>query len=261
ADVLGDDDYRRRALWGLWFNRLNNGGAADSFALAERYAALAEDSSDPIDPPVADRMLGFTLHFLGDPVAARAQLERMLARPAVMRRLPQIPRFQFDQWVTARITLAEILWLLGLPDQAMRMVEDGVDEAIALDHALTLRNVLAKACPVALYAGDLDAAERFLAMLLDHSTRHALAFWRSEGHCFKGVLTIKRGDVAAGVAMLQAALDEQPETRFALRYNAFLGELADALGRLGDVEQGLAAIDAALARAQHGREHWCTAEL
>ena len=60
-------------------------------------------------------MLGFTLHFLGDPQAARAHLERMLARPAVVRRLPQIPRFQFDQWVTARITLAEILWLLGLP--------------------------------------------------------------------------------------------------------------------------------------------------
>jgi hypothetical protein len=31
------------------------------------------------------------------------------------------------------------------------------------------------ACPIALFVGDLAAAEHYIEMLLDHSTRHALA--------------------------------------------------------------------------------------
>jgi hypothetical protein len=51
------------------------------------------------------------------------------------------------------------------------------------------------ACLLAQLTGDLAAAEHSSAMLLDHSTWFALAFWRAWGRSFQGVLGIQRGDV------------------------------------------------------------------
>jgi hypothetical protein len=60
---------------------------------------------------------------------------------------------QFDQRVVARITLAAILWLTGLPDQAMRVAARNVDDAKALDHAISLTYALAQsACPMVVEA-------------------------------------------------------------------------------------------------------------
>jgi predicted ATPase len=260
ADALDDDECRMRALWGLWVHRFNNGAIRESLTLAQRLRSLAEGASDPVNLTMGDRLLGFSLHFLGDELGARRHLERMLARPAPGSHA-HLLRFQVDQWVTARLTLAEVLWILGLPDQAMAMVAAGLDQATALDHPLTLISALARACPVALFAGDLAAAERYVGLLRDHAARHALAYWQGEARCFHGVLLIKQDDVAAGLQILRAALDEQPAAKFNWRYTAFLGELADALARAGKGEQGLATIDAALARVARSEERWCLPEL
>jgi predicted ATPase len=222
---------------------------------------VASESSDPVDVPIGDRMMGLSLHYLGDQTGARRHFERMLSRYVSPVRRSHIIRFQFDQRVTAHVALAMVLWLQGYPDEAMSAVETNIEEARALNHELSLCNALAKACPVALLAGDLAAAGRFVAMLLDHSVRHSLASWQAEGRCFEGVLLVKRGDLANGLRVLRTALDELPGINFSLRYTALLGELAETLGRVGEVGQGVKAIDDALARSDRNEERWCIAEL
>ena len=64
------------------------------------------------------------------------------------------------------------------------------------------------ACPVALWVGDLAAAERYAAMLLDNSAKLAMTVWQAWGRCFEGVLLIRRGRVEAGLRRLRTALDE-----------------------------------------------------
>src|SRR6266849_3430081 len=160
-------------------------------------------------------------------------------------------------WVTARSRLATILWLQGYPDQAVSTAQQGVEEALAANHAVTLCNAFAQgACAVALLTGDLDAAEPLVAVLLEYSERHGLAFWHADGRCFRGVLLIKRGDTVGGLDMLRATLDELAKTPFHTRYDQFLGELADALSRAGRVGEGLATIDRALDRAKQNGGLW-----
>ena len=261
AEMFDDTDYQLRALWGLCVDRLNNGMFREALAFAEKFCRVASDSSDPVDVPIGDRMMGLSLHYLGDQVNARRHFERMLSRYVAPVRRSHMIRFQFDQRVTAHVALAMVLWLQGYPDQAMRVIERNIEQARELNHELSLCNALAKACPVALLTGDLTAAARFVAMLLDHSVRHALASWQAEGRCFEGVLLIKCGDLGNGLRVLRSALDELPGINFSLRYTALLGELAEALGRAGEVVQGVKAIDAALARSDRNGECWCIAEL
>jgi predicted ATPase len=225
-------------------------------------ALIDTDSDpDPVDLPIGDRMMGLSLHYLGDQTGARRHFERMLGRYVAPVQRSHVIRFQFDQRITAHVALAAVLWLQGYPDQAMRTVESKIEEALALHHELTVCNALAKACPVALLVGDLTAAERLVAMLVDHSARNALASWQAEGRSFQGALLVKRGDAVNGLHVLRAALEELAGMNFSLRYAGLLGELAEALGHAGEIAQGLATIDQALARSESNDERWCIAEL
>jgi predicted ATPase len=264
AEGLDDTDYQLRALWGLWLACSNNGEHRVALAHAERFRSIAEKSTEPADPPVGDRMIGLSLQLLGDQPNARRHIERMLSRYVAPVRRSHIIRFHFDQRVMARTALAEILWLQGFPDQAMRAAETNVAEGQSIDHPLSLCYALAQAaCPVALWSGDVRAAERFVAMLTDQAARRALDRWHAWSSCinsFRGVLLIKQGDLVNGLQVLRTSLTEVPETRF-FRHLAFLGELAEALGRAGEIGQGLAVVNEALARSERSEERWCIAEL
>ena len=48
---------------------------------------------------------------------------------------------------------------------------------------------------------------------------------------------------------------------FQPRFTWFLGLMAEGLGRVGQIAQGLEAIDEALARSERNEDRWCVAEL
>jgi predicted ATPase len=163
--------------------------------------------------------------------------------------------------VVARVTLARILWLQGFPDQAGRAAQSAVHDARALDHAVSLCFALYEAaCPVALFTGDLAAVESYVAMLLDCSAAHALPVWRAAGRRFHGTLLIRNGDFDSGLPLLRTALEQPSEASFH-RFTWFFGELAEGLGRAGQVAEGFEAIDEALARSERNEDRWCVAEL
>jgi hypothetical protein len=262
AEHLDDTEYQLRALWGLWSYRLSRGEHRAAQALAQRFSKLAASTADPADLLIGARLVGVSLHYLGDQSGARRYLERMLSHYVAPAYRPHAIRFQYDQRVMARATLAWILWLQGFPDQAMHTAKRNVEEARASDHALSLSYALAEAaCPVALFVGDLATAESLVAMLLDHSSKHSLSLAHAWGRYLEGVLHIKRGDAVTGLQLFRTTFDELGETRFVLRYTAFLGALVEGLIGAGEVARGLVVIDEALAHSERKKERWCLAEL
>jgi hypothetical protein len=262
ADRLDETSYRLKALWGLWVDRLNNGQHQVAIDLARRFAALVTPSSNPVDLMMADRMLATSLHFMGDQLSARQHIERTLARYAASAGQRLGARFQFDQQVTAHYFQARILWLLGFADQAKRVVAANVEEAQDHGNALSFGSVLGQgACPVTLFSGDLDSAERYGEMLLDHAERHALRNWLIWARCFRGAVMIRRGDVDTGLRVLRAELEKAGETLLLPRYLPLLGELALCLGQAGEAEWGLQRVNEAITRCEQTGERWYLPEL
>jgi hypothetical protein len=142
----------------------------------------------------------------------------------------------------------------------MRTADICVADARATNHAMSLNFALAvAACPIALFVSDLAAAEHYIEMLLDHSTRHALAHWRAWGLSHQGVLGIQRGDFAGGLRLLRAGLSEPAATGSVRQFFTFL--VAEASGRAGQLADGRAAIDEAIGRSERGQQRWLIAEL
>lgn len=262
AGKLDDTDYRLRALWGLWVDTVTGANHRTGLALAQQFATLASKAHDPVAWFVADRLVGTSLHFLGEQAEARVHFDRMLSRPPTASHKTQILRFQFDQIIAGRTFLSRILWVQGYPDQALKEAQAAVEDALAQSHSLSLCYALGQgACAIALLVGDMAAAQRNVQLLLEHSVKHELRLWQSMGRCFSGILHIRLGREAEGIELLSQAVDELRGAGFALYHTAALCEFGAALGNAGEIRWAQHAIDEALEQSRRNRELWCRPEL
>jgi len=258
AEDLQAAEYQLRSLRGLWSFHDARGECRIAMGLARRFRKLAVSRGDCANRLVGDRLIGMSQLRLGYLSGARRRLEHFLANYAIADRRDH---FQSDQKVSTRAFLARILWLQGYPDKAMQAAKGSVEEARETNHTYSLCFALAHAGWIALIAGDLVAAEPLIENLVDLSARGALTHWHAWGRGHQGELAIKRGDVAAGLSLLRAGLDELGVARSGLRYGMFLPRIAAALAQTELVSDGYAAIEDALAWTERGEERWTIADL
>ena len=260
AEQFDDRHFRLRALWGLCIDQFNNGEFLKALEFARRFAEATAGSDDPTDLMLADRLLAVSLHFLGDQNGARHHIDRVDTSLGLLDEKPKI--FPLDLRISTHYFRARILWIQGLADQALRLVEQNLDEGRANGHALTFCSVLGQgACPISFLAGDFDAAEQYGETLFEHTERHAIRLWRLWAGCFKGMVMAKRGNVDAGLKLLQSEIDRAGDAKFLPRFLLPLGELAACLGEANQIEKGLEAADEALGRCQARQEQWYVPEL
>jgi predicted ATPase len=261
AEGVDDTEYQLRALWGLWSFHISTGDYPSADTLARRFHEIATHSNHAGDLLIAERMIGGALHFLGDQAAARRHIESMLSQYNESIHRPHIVRFQYDQRLAARVTLARILWAQGFPEQAMHAAAHALEEAKASQHAISLCFALNEAAiPVALFVGDWATAERYIETFVRQSAEHALIMLHARALGATGVLASKRGDPAKGVQLIRDALRELDKSGYHA-YPLLLGSLAEALGAVGEIEEGLASIEAALSRCERNGERWYIADL
>jgi predicted ATPase len=151
--------------------------------------------------------------------------------------------------------LARALWLQGYADRAAKIARQTLDEAGALGHPVSLCNCLMYAVPVFLWIGDWPAAEAVIERLIAHAQRHSLAPHHAVGVGSKGELSLKRGDVDAGIRLLRTCL----ETLHA--DPVFTGDLAEGLAMAGQFDEAMAVIDEAIAHSERTGESFHTAEI
>ncbi|MBR0845625.1 winged helix-turn-helix domain-containing protein [Bradyrhizobium liaoningense] len=260
AEGLDDKDFRLRALWGLCIDQFNNGQFGKARALADRFADAAANSPDKTDLMLGDRLMAVALHYLGDQNDARLRIDRVSTSLHVLAAKPKI--FPLDLRISTQYFRARILWLQGLADQARALAARNIEEGRANGHALTFCSVLGQAaCPIAFWAGDLDAAERHGAELLEHTERHAIRLWGLWARAFNAAVTAKRGDVATGLPLLREELNRAGDARFLPRFLPLLGELAACFGEADQADRGLDMIEDILARCNDRQEHWYLPEL
>jgi hypothetical protein len=262
AERLDDTEYRRRALWGLCIDQFNNGNVGTAVGFARRFASLTANSTDAIELMMADRIQATALHYFGDQRGARHHIDRALTHDAVSAWQPKIVGSRLDLRLSAHYFQARILWLQGHADWALRVVADNIEEADSVGQPLSFCSVLGQAaCPIAFWAGDLEVAARYGAMLLDHTERHPVRLWNIWARCFNGLVTARQGDAASGLQALRDGLEQAGEARLLPRFLFLQGEQARYLGETGEIQLPLESVEQILARCEARDERWYLAEL
>jgi predicted ATPase/DNA-binding winged helix-turn-helix (wHTH) protein len=261
AESRDDVDAQLQVLWALWIYRFNNGEIRAARDLAEQFLRTARRTENPVDIACGDRLLGSTMHYVGDQSKARSCLYRVVDLD-ISSSQRHLIWFHYDHGVMVRARLARVLLMKGLVDQAEKTGQTALDAAQRINHKLSICFALGETvCPLALMVGDLTTAEQALKKLVDIATRHNFSFWTRLANCLEGSLLVRRGKMMDGISLLRAGLDAFIRTGQRLYVSGFIADLAQGLAESGHAEEADMIIDDALSRSDADGVRWHVPEL
>jgi predicted ATPase len=247
-----------RVLWGLWMFYLVRPDLGKARELAERLFTLAQDQAQFLQ---AREALVVTFLHLGDPGMARDHMEQAIALYDTKRHKSLTDLYGQDPAVTCLAFGAVALWLLGYPDQGVQRSR----EAVALGQELRQPNTLG----LALYFGAILRQYRREAPAVRESAEaaaaiaaeHGISLWQAVGLVMCGWALAEQDQAESSIARIRGGLTAWQATGGGTHRPYHLALLAEALGRAGQLEEGLGALDESLALAQRTGEGFHAAEL
>jgi tetratricopeptide (TPR) repeat protein len=163
--------------------------------------------------------------------------------------------------VTHRCYLALALWHLGFPDQALRVNDEMLELARAIQHPFSLEYALHHAawlfhhCRLGMQAH--AAAEEQMRI----ATEQGFLFWHASGSLFAAGGLLLQGRLEPGLRLLQKGLEEYRSTGAELAVPFYLSLLADGCTLTGRFAEARVALGEALALAEKNDERFHEAEL
>jgi class 3 adenylate cyclase/predicted ATPase len=261
ARELGDPSKGFSAVRGLWVYSFIRADLRGAHELARQLLDLAEREARPDYLVEAHRTLGQTLLYLGEFAASHAHSEQGLALydPAAHR--THIYLYGNDPGIVCSSYLAYALWFLGRPDEALRHGDEALSRARRLGHPFTLAFALAFAAYLRQHLQDVPATRQLAEEAVAISTEQGFPFWGHQETILRGWALARQGEIEDGLAQIHKGLDAYRALGSGLARPWFLALLAEVDARAGRVEEGLAALDEAMATVERSGERFYLAEL
>lgn len=261
ADGLGRGDLRLECLKRLSEYHLWEGDSRASLEVSAEIRVLASAQGDLAAIANADAHAGSALHYLGDLHQSRRHLEDFLASPVQARTGWETARFQFDQRLEARGSLAFVLWLLGYSDQAIETARRQRAEARASHYAAPVcSSMVLTSAPLAIYTGDFEDADQSLNFVARYAAEHGLPMWGAMTECVRVKWLLDAGR-AVDQARYEETLAMIRDGSLGIRYAPFLANLGHVQSLRGDTEGALASIDEAIALSARSGQVWGIPEM
>jgi len=248
AEAFQDPARQLSLLVGLNIFLTRLGDLRDAMAVAERGGAIAQAAKYPAGTVWAEWRVGMAHHYLGDQAAAQLHLERGMTL-AVELGVFNANFFGLDPRISALSCLARTLWLRGFSDQALRIVQNAIDEAASRGHPVSVCGSLLHAPMLLLWTGDLPGASDLIEQLIVYAGRYSLAPYLAHGIALKGELAIARDEPEAGLDLLRGVLESLRAQQYNILITDFIGALAEGLRKTGQFKEALFTINGAIARA------------
>jgi class 3 adenylate cyclase/predicted ATPase len=229
--------------------------------LGEQLLALAQRQPDPSLLLVAHQVLGDHLFWLGEFATAREHLEQGIALYDAQQHRSLAFRYGYDPGVACQLFAAIVLWLLGYPDQALKEIHAALSLARELSHLYTFVWALHFASRLHHLRREAQAAQERAETEIALCTEQGFALFLAGGSMYRGWALAEQGQGKEGIAQIRQGLTAYRATGAEMARPYFLALLAEAYGKVGEAEQGLATLVEALAQVEKTGERWYEAEL
>jgi predicted ATPase len=222
--------------------------------LGEQALRLAQRVQDPASVADAHIVLGNTSYFLGELDTARTHLEQATALCNQQRARSQ-GLSEVHRGVFCLSRIAHILWYLGYPDQALRRSQEALTLARELSHPFSLVGALGSAALLHQLRREGQMTYELAEAAIALSSERGFALRLAEKTMLRGWALVEQGRGAAGIVQIRQGLAAHRATG-AETSRAYIGMLAEACGKVGEIEEGLRLVAEALAnrRAESQRE-------
>lgn len=226
-------------LLGLWSLHIVRGDLKEARKLGDRLLGIAAKSEDRVTRLQAQRVAGGTLFFAGEFPKARHHLETALEGYDIEAHAPLDYSFGDDPVVLSLSYSALVLWFQGHADRALVEAERSIAKGRALGHPPSLAFALSYAAILHQLRRDPARALSVVEELITLTEEEDVPLWFSLGRIVRGWAWSAEGRGDDGVAELRAGLHGWEATGADLARPHYVGLLAEALGAIGEVDEGL----------------------
>jgi predicted ATPase/DNA-binding winged helix-turn-helix (wHTH) protein len=207
-------------LWMLYGVSGNWGNYRAEMDLARQFARACADTPERQTRTRRHRMLARALHDNGEQRKALKEINRALTPPFSVPK--QLDAYSIDDVIAAMGVRARIFWIIGRADDAMVAAEECLARGLAVDHAQSLCWAITfNLCPVAIWSGDTENANRFTAIAKAHSEK-TFEHWNEWAHMYRMALD-HPDDVTVSKQLLGRMIPAQKDI-FATLWSSFAGE-------------------------------------
>jgi tetratricopeptide (TPR) repeat protein len=154
--------------------------------------------------------------------------------------------------------VAWVLWFMGSPEQALTRSLEALQFAQELAHPQSIGYALSLVIRLCLERGEGHVAQERGEALVVLSSENELPVSVAWGTAYQGAALIRQGQWTEGVAKLKQGLEAYAGETWRI---FFLAWLAAGYGKVGQVEEGLAAIAEALRLVEKRDERIYEAEV
>jgi predicted ATPase len=242
AEELGQQPELAPVIWGLFAYYVVSGDIPESRTIADQFLRVATAMGDPLMLVGAHIANGISLMYVGELEAARDHCAKAATYYDREKRPLYHAMYRMDPGVFLHSEQARTLWILGLPDTALKSRDIALDlggqspdpRSLAFAH---------------LFAAVLHQLRREVDKTLEHSSRaiaicdeHGIAQERVWAMAIHGWALTHTGKFDEGIKELEASIGIQKSRHAELNLTYALRQLAESLNYRGSY---LAAIDAA----------------
>ncbi|OBB15863.1 hypothetical protein A5662_06490 [Mycobacteriaceae bacterium 1482268.1] len=248
------------ALWGFWYANLAQGHVKRARVLADEFVVLSQQQQQSATLAVGHRMVANTAWWQGVLTEARDHSRRGLSYYRFEQPGLSDVNYGQDSGVCCGWIGALSLWVLGFPDQALQSMHQTERHARELAHPLSVAQALLFAAHLRQLRREPSEAHAYAQDAIALCEEHGLVAYRIWSLLPRGWADAQLGRVADGIADIRQALDARMATGTGAVLPWFWTLLGEAHSIVGQVEEGLLAVDQALQWVQQNDEHLYEAE-
>ncbi|MBI4641214.1 MAG: AAA family ATPase, partial [Candidatus Tectomicrobia bacterium] len=229
--------------------------------LREQLLHLAQHQQDPVLVVGAHVLLGVTLFLLGELASARMHLEQGIALYDPQHHRSLAFGGRGDPGVSGRSYITSVLWLLGYPDQALKMSHEALTMAQERSHPLSSALALTYTTILHQYRRESQLTQERAEATITLSTDQGFAQLLAMGTILRGWALTEHGQREEGIAQILEGFAAYRATGAELQQSYWLALLAEAYGNVGQVEEGLTLLTEVLAVVKKSSGRWWEAEI
>jgi predicted ATPase len=251
---VGDHSRYFSALWGLYSFYLVRAEYPTAYEFAQQLHTIAQHEDDSEHRLRAHLALGEILFWRGEIEAARPNFAQSLHLYNGYQFCPSTALYEQDPAMLCRTYAALAMWWRGQADQALQAMQAATLHARQLAHPPSLAWALL--CLTLLHSLRREAAavQAYAVDVVTLAAEAGFPFWVAVGTILNGWARAEQGRAAEGLQLIRQGLDAYQAIGAELGRPHFLALLAEAYGKIGAAEAGLAILAQALEASRSSGE-------
>ena len=242
--LCGDSPDAFPVLYGLFRYFMLQAKYPKAIELGEQLVTVANSSCKPANIVAANRALGGPLVYQGNHSRAVTPLENVIAIEATDELRSEFYSFDVvDPWITSKSYLSRAKWMLGYPDQALKLSQEAVATAESLEHPFSIALGLSFSQWLHQFNQDIDSTRAAADKALTISQDQGFDFWIGWCQVLRGWARSQQGETDDAIDEINQGIVAWRKQGSELGCHYYYALLAEACMKAGKFDDAMRALD------------------